>query len=112
MFRGGSHADAVKAFREFLRQYPDSVHAPNANYWLGNAQFALKDYKSALDIYRGLLEAFPHTQKAADTYFNMAGCLLELAQKAEAKKILEQLIAKYPGSEAAARAKKQLAATK
>ena len=34
LFRGGNHANAVKAFQEFLSGYPDSVHIPNAQYWL------------------------------------------------------------------------------
>lgn len=112
LFKGGSYANALKAFQEFLKRYPDSVHTPNANYWLGNAQFALKDYKSALNTYQELLKAFPGTAKAADVLFGIAGCQQELKQGTAAKKTLKQLIAKYPTSEAAAKAKKLLAAAK
>ena len=111
-FRHGSHADAAKAFRAFLKKYPDSVHVPNATYWLGNAQFALKEYKGALSTYQGLLKNFPDTSKAADTYFGVAECRRALNQKGEAQKTLKQLIAKYPDSEAAAKAKKLLATAK
>ncbi|MDD2915292.1 MAG: tol-pal system protein YbgF [Gallionella sp.] len=106
LFKGGSHANAAKAFQEFLKKYPDSVHAANAHYWLGNAQFALKDYKSALVTYQGLLKDFPDTRKAADVMLNIAECLLELKQPVAANKTLKQLVTKYPGSEAAAKAKK------
>ena len=112
LFKGGNHADAIKAFHEFLNKYPDSVHVPNANYWLGNAQFVLKDYKNALNTYQGLIDAFPETAKAADILFNMARCQQELKQSAAAQKTLKQLIAKYPGSEAAAKAKKLQAISK
>ncbi|MFZ2302092.1 MAG: tol-pal system protein YbgF [Gallionella sp.] len=112
LFKGGNHADAIKAFHEFLNKYPDSVHLPNANYWLGNAQFVLKDYKNALNTYQGLIDAFPETAKAADILFNMARCQQELKQSAAAQKTLKQLIAKYPGSEAAAKAKKLQAISK
>ncbi|MDH4235221.1 MAG: tol-pal system protein YbgF [Gallionella sp.] len=104
----GNHAEAVKALREFIKKYPDSVHAPNANYWLGNAQFALKDYKGALSTYQGLLKDFPGASRTADTYLNVAECRRELNQKDEAQKTLKQLIAKYPDSQAAAKAKKLL----
>ncbi len=106
LFKGGSHENAVTAFQEFLKNYPESVHAPNANYWLGNALFALKDYKGALGVYRGLLKAFPSTPKAPDVLFNIAACQQELEQDAAARKTLKQLVAKYPDSEAAAKAKK------
>jgi len=112
LFKGGSHANAVKAFQEFIKKYPNSVHIPNANYWLGNAQFALKDYKGALVTYQGLLKAVPGTPKAPEALFNIAACQKELKQAVPAQKTLKQIIAKYPASEAAAKAKKLLAATK
>lgn len=112
LFKGGSHENAVTAFQEFLKKYPESVHAPNANYWLGNAQFALKDYKSALGTYQGLLKAFPGMPKAAEVLFNVAGCQQELKQDAAAQKTLKQLVAKYPDSEAAGKAKKLITTAK
>src|SRR3989338_3094338 len=112
LFRGGGHENAVTAFQEFLKKYPESVHAPNANYWLGNAQFALKDYKNALGTYQGLLKAFPGMPKAAEVLFNIAVCLQELKQDAAAQKTLKQLVAKYPDSEAAGKAKKLIATHK
>src|SRR3972149_1853794 len=71
LFKGGNHANAVKAFQEFLNKSPDSVHVPNANYWLGMSQFALKDYKGALTTYQGLLRGFPDATKAADALYGI-----------------------------------------
>jgi tol-pal system protein YbgF len=110
LFKAGSHANAAKAFQEFLKKYPDSVHVYYANYWLGNAQFAVKDYHGALDTYQGLLKDFPDTSKTADVLFGIAGCQQGLKRPITAHKTLKQLIAKYPTSEAAAKAKKLLAA--
>jgi tol-pal system protein YbgF len=110
LFKAGSHANAAKAFQEFLKKYPDSVHVYNANYWLGNAQFALKDYRGALDTYQGLLKDFPDTPKTADVLYGVAGCQQGLNRPITAHKTLKQLIAKYPTSEAAAKARKLLAA--
>jgi tol-pal system protein YbgF len=112
LFKSGKHAEAVKAFQEFAKKYPESVHLPNASYWQGNAQFALKDYKNALDTYQGLLKAYPAAPKAADTLFNIAGCQQELKQAQAAQKTLKQLVAQHPASEAAAKAKKMLATKK
>ena len=112
LFKAGSQAIAVKAFQEFLKKYPDSVHAPNANYWLGKAQFALKDYKGALDTYQGILKDFPETPKTADVLYGIAVCQQGLKRHIAAHKTLRQLVAKYPASEAASKAKKLLAATK
>lgn len=112
LFKGGSHESAVAAFQEFLKEYPGSVHAPNASYWLGTALFVLQDYKSALGAFQGLLKAFPGTPKAPDVLLGIAGCQQELKQDTAAQKTLKQLVAKYPESEAAGKAKKLLTAGK
>ena len=112
LFKGGSHANAAMAFQEFLKKHPGSVHVPNAHYWLGNALFVLKDYQGALDTYQGLLKAFPGVPHAPDILFSIAGCQQELKLDAAAKKTLKQLIAKYPSSEAAAKAKELLVTLK
>lgn len=112
LFKSGSQANAVKAFQEFLKKYPDSVHVLNANYWLGNAQFAQKDYKGALDTYQGMLKDFPETPKSADVLYGIALCQQGLKRSISARKTLKQLVAKYPASEAATKAKKLLAAAK
>jgi tol-pal system protein YbgF len=110
LYKGGSHASAAKAFQEFIGKYPASVHVPNAQFWLGNALFALKDYEGALETYRELRKNHPAYPRDADVLFNIAGCQQELKQGKDAQKTLKQLITKYPSSEAAAKAKKLLPA--
>ncbi len=112
LFNAGSHAEAVKAFQDFLDKYPDSIHIPNATYWLGKSQFAAKDYKGALNTYAGLLESFPDTPKTADLLLEIAQCQQGLKRPVSARKTLKQLISKYPASKAAAKAKKLLPAAK
>ena len=111
LFKAGNHANAVKAFQEFLKKYSDSIYIPNVNYWLGNAQFALKDYQGALDTYQGLLKDFPDTPKTPDVLLAVAGCQQELKRSITAHKTLKQLISKYPASAAAIKARKLLADT-
>lgn len=112
LFKEGQHASAVKAFQEFLRDYPDSAHVPNTYYWLGTAKFTLKDYKGALDFYQRFLKSSPATPKAPDVLLNIADCQRELKQSAASQKTLKQIVAKYPDSEAAGKARKMLASTK
>jgi tol-pal system protein YbgF len=112
LYKVGNHAYAIKAFQEFLKKYPDSVHIPNVNYWLGNAQYAQKDYPGALDSYLGLLKDYPDTPKSPDVLLAIAQCQQKLKRPIPAHKTLNQLIAKYPASAAAAQARKLLADTK
>ncbi|MGC2166110.1 MAG: tol-pal system protein YbgF [Gallionella sp.] len=109
LFKGGSDANAVKAFREFLTKYPGSVHVPNAMFWMGDALLKQKGYKGALNTFQELLRTFPGNAKSADTLFNIATCQQVLKQQPAARKTLTELVDLYPASEAAAKAKKLLA---
>ncbi|MGC2049276.1 MAG: tol-pal system protein YbgF [Gallionella sp.] len=108
LYKSGSNAKAVKAFQDFLNKYPDSMHVPNAKFWLADSLYKLNNYKDALDIYQDLLKTFPGTPKAPDVMFNIASCQRQLKLIQGSKKTLKQLVAKYPRSEAATKAKKLL----
>ena len=112
LFKAGSYANAVKAFQDFIKKFPDSARVPDANYWLGNAQFAMKDYKGALDTYEGFLKDFADSPRAPDVLYGIARCQQGLKRSVAARKTFKKLVAKYPASEAAAKAKKQLASAK
>ncbi|OGS82586.1 MAG: tol-pal system protein YbgF [Gallionellales bacterium GWA2_59_43] len=112
LFKAGDHLAAIKSFQEFSKKHPASVHAPNAYYWQGNAQLAMKNHKAALETYRNLRKEYPAYPRDADVLLGIAECQSALKQSDAAKKTLKLLVTKYPDSEAAAKAKKQLAAAK
>src|SRR6218665_587150 len=55
IFRAGKFADAGLAFSSFVRQYPRSGFIPSARFWLGNAQYATREYQEAIVTFRQLL---------------------------------------------------------
>lgn len=112
VFRGGRFADAVPAFASFLRQYPQSGYAPSARFWLGNAQYATRDYKEAINNFKALLAAAPDHARAPEAALSIANCQIELKDTRAARKTLEDLIRTYPQSEAATAAKERLARLK
>lgn len=111
-FKAGKHQESIKAFQEFLKKFPGSVHVPNVYFGAGNAYFALKDCKNALANYQLVVSKFSFSPKVPDAMLNMADCQRELKAVATARKTLTQIIAKYPGSEAAGKASKRLATFK
>ena len=112
LLKGDNLINAAKSFQEFIAKYPDSVHVPNAKFWLGYAQYKQKNFKGALGVYQDLLKTSPAMPKAAEVMFNIASCQRELKLVLAAQQTLKQLVATYPSSEAAAKAKKLLAASK
>ena len=87
---------------------PNSALAANAYYWSGYAHYAKKDCKSALEQQQRLVASYPQSPKVPDALLNIASCQLELKDTAAAKKNLQDIVARYPGSNAAAIAGKRL----
>ncbi|HEX4943059.1 MAG TPA: tol-pal system protein YbgF [Usitatibacteraceae bacterium] len=110
LFRRNDFASAMEAFRAFLKDFPQSTLAPNANYWIGICQANLKDYKGALATQEGLLARYPQSPKAPDALLAIAAVQSEQGDSGSARNTLEDIIARYPGSEAAGKARTRLAA--
>jgi len=111
-FREANYAGAIAGFKGFLKAYPDSALAPNAQYWVGYAYYTLKDYKSALAHQQKLVAAYPTSAKVPDALLNIAANQIALDNLVGARKTLEELVAKHPGTNAATLASRRLAALK
>lgn len=111
-FKSRSFANAIKGFKAFLKAYPDSSLAPNAQYWIGYAYYALKDYKTALAQQKKLIAIYPGSAKIPDALLNIASNQIELKDRAGAKKTLQEITSMYPDSSAASLAAKRLATLK
>ncbi len=107
-FRAGEFADARKAFANFVNTYPNSGYMPSVRFWLGNTQYAGRDYKEAIANFRSMLKAAPQHARAADALLSIANCQLELKDSKAAVKTLQDLVKDYPNTEAAATAKERL----
>ena len=112
VFRTGKFADAATAFQAFVRKYPQSGYVPSARFWLGNAQYATRAYKEAIDNFKALLASAPDHARAPEAALSIANCQVELKDTKAARKTLEDLMRVYPQSEAASAAKERLARLK
>lgn len=112
VLRKGEFAPAETAFTSFLKRYPQSGYKVPALFWLGNAQYALRNYRDALVNFRALVAADPEHVRAPEAVLAVANCQVELKDVKAARKTLEDLLKAYPRSEAASVAKERLARLK
>ncbi|MGH8745157.1 MAG: tetratricopeptide repeat protein, partial [Burkholderiales bacterium] len=77
-------------------------------YWIGNAYYAQRDFKKAIASQEKLLSAWPDSSKAPDGMLNIASSQEASGDRRGARKTLEDLLAKYAASPAAASAKQRL----
>lgn len=107
-FKAAKYKEAGAAFAAFVQKYPDSSLAPNAQYWLGNAWYAQRNCSKAIEAQSVVTAKYASTAKAPDAWLAIATCQQELGNSSGAKRSLETVIAKYPGSPAAESAQQRL----
>ena len=112
VFRSGQFAQSQTAFADFVKRYPQSGYNPSALFWLGNAQYATRNYTEAIANFRSMLSLAPDHAKAPEAVLSIANCQIELKDTKGARRTLEDLVKAYPSSEAAQAGKERLARIK
>lgn len=112
VFRSGQFPQAQTAFAEFVKRYPQSGYNASALFWLGNAQYATRNYNEAIANFRSMLTLAPDHAKAPEAVLSIANCQIELKDTRAARRTLEDLTKAYPQSEAASAGRERLARLK
>ncbi len=102
--------DASAAWAKFIVDYPNTDKMAAAQYWMGMNYAFSKDYKSANIAFKNVVENAPDDAKAPDALLGLASVAATTGNKKESRNYLINIIERYPQSEAAAKAKKALAA--
>lgn len=110
--RTGDFSAAQTSFVAFMKRYPQSGYKSSSLFWLGNAQYALRDYREAVVNFRTLVAAEPDHLRAPEALLSMANCQVELKDVKSARQTLGNLVKAYPQSEAATVAKDRLSKLK
>ena len=112
-FRRGEFDRAAGGFAALLKRFPASGYRESALFWMGNAQYALRQYKEAIASFRALVAASPQSPRAPEALLADR----QLPGRAEGPKVarrktIDELVKAYPKSEAALAGKERLASLK
>ena len=99
---------ASQAFTAFLRKYPNSQYAGNAQYWLGEVNLAKGDLQGAGQAFAKVSQLYPKHAKVPDSLYKLADVERRLGHTDKVKGILQQVVAQYPGTSAAQLAQRDL----
>ncbi|PSS48216.1 tol-pal system protein YbgF [Pseudomonas sp. BBP2017] len=99
---------ASQAFNAFLRKYPNSQYAGNAQYWLGEVNLAKGDLQAAGQAFAKVSQLYPKHNKVPDSLYKLADVERRLGHTDRVKGILQQVITQYPGTSAAQLAQRDL----
>ena len=112
LFHDRKYEDAMVGFREFLKRYPKSDRADNAQFWVGECYMALKQYEQAILSYQEVIKKFPKGNKVPNALLRQAVAFQEIKDKTSSKLLLNKIIKNYPKSHEAEIARKRLTTLK
>ncbi len=99
---------ARQGFAEFLRRYPESALADNAQYWIGESYYSQREYVRAAMEFAEVAEKYPAGDKVPASMLKRAYALISLSKRTEARALLEKLVKQYPNTNEAELAKARL----
>lgn len=106
--KAGSYSVAIHGFEGFLKTYPDSPLAPNAEYWLGEAHYVNQSFSEAEKAFRTVLKRWPDSGKAPAAMFDLGNTLIAQGRVSAGRAMLRKVIHDYAGTAVATQAARAL----
>ena len=107
-YHRGTFESAEPQFEDYLRMFPSTVRASEAQYYLGDISYQQEDFDQAVKRFDRVLEQFPVGLISADAQFKKAMALLKLDRGADARREFQSVVDKFPNSNVAPAAEAQI----
>jgi len=111
-FKKGDFAGSINSFNDFLKRRPLTAYKISSLFWLGNSQYATREYKDAISNFKLLISIDAKHPRAPEAMLSISNCQLDMKDTKAAKKTWDDLIKLYPDSEAASAAKERISRLK
>ena len=95
--------EAMGKFRQVMDLEPEGEWADNAQYWIGECYYGLRDDAAAIEAFHKVFR-FSKTEKDDDAQFMLGQCYMNLSNYENALIELNRLKIDYPESEYIGRA--------
>jgi len=99
---------AVQEFRDFISKHPESDLADNAQYWIAMSHFNQRQHEEAILGFDQLLTRWPSAENAPEAIYRKGLALLELNRLGQGVLVLNDVVSKYAGTQAATQAAARL----
>ena len=107
LFRAANYPGAIAGFNGFLKVYPGSTLASNAQYWIGESYYGLHEYSQALKSFQDVV-SLPRSGKKADATLMIGNCHLAMGNASEAKEAFQKVVSDFPTSPLGDKAREKL----
>jgi tol-pal system protein YbgF len=108
-YLNGRYELAVAGFQRFLQDFPSTSLAPNAQYWLGESYYSLKDHVRAMQAFEKVVNDHPHSEKVPAALYKLGLSAAETGNTNKAREYLKRVLQDYKDTNEAKLAKTKLA---
>ncbi len=109
LLRRGDAQGAIQKLREFLRKSPKSDLADDAQYWIGEAYYGLRDFNRAILEFNEVLLRYPKGDKIPAALLRQAFAFADLGDKVDARLVLQKLVSEHGNTPEAEKGRQKLA---
>lgn len=97
----GQYATAEAGFAEHAKRFPQDVKAPDARFWMGEAQLGQRKYREAAETFLAANKQFPKSKKAPEMLLKLGVSLVGLNQRDVACATFAEIAKRYPNTSGA-----------
>jgi tol-pal system protein YbgF len=107
-YTAGQWTLCIEGFGTYLRSFPRSEAADDAQFYIGECNFADGKYTDAMDAYNRVIASYPKADKVPDAYYKRGMTFERLGQLDRARESWDTLLKTFPDAEVARLAKQNL----
>jgi tol-pal system protein YbgF len=97
-YTGGQFELAITGFEQYIRTYPTSPLADDAQLNIGNSYYGWGKYKEAVDALQKVIRDYPQSDSVAPAYYKLGQAYEQLKMLDPARKAYETLLERFPDS--------------
>ena len=102
------YRSAIARFKDFQKKHPRSTLAGNAQYWIGESHYALREFEQAIVEFDAVRTRYPEAEKVPSALLKQAYAFAELGENSNARSLLQEVVEKYAQTPEATQAKQKL----
>ncbi len=100
-YTAGQWTLCIEGFSAYLRSFPRSEAADDAQFYIGECQYADGKFTEALEAYNRVIANYPKADKVPDAYYKRGMAFERMGQSDKARESWEQLLKTFPDAEVA-----------
>ena len=98
-YAGGNYVAAIQGFQEFLKAFPNSPRADDAQQYIGEAEFTQSRFEQAIAAFTQVIQNYPKENQVPWAYYKRGLAQSRLGQTAAARASFESAVKLFPDTE-------------